>query len=134
VSIAYPPGIGCFVAGKEYAHGGISPQEMIVPRITINTTSGETGMDAKIEGIKWIGLRCKVEIAGAVAGLKADLRERPADASTSLLESGEAKAIGEDGTASLFVSEPEKEGQAVVLVLLRGDGSVMLSQPTIIGT
>ncbi len=35
VRIALAPGIGCFEAGKEYEHGGLSPQECVVPVVTV---------------------------------------------------------------------------------------------------
>lgn len=41
VHIAVAPGIGCYEAGKEYEHGGISPQECIVPVLTIRALALE---------------------------------------------------------------------------------------------
>jgi hypothetical protein len=35
VWVASPPGVGCFKAGVEYTHGGISLQEMVVRRMTV---------------------------------------------------------------------------------------------------
>jgi len=35
VRVACPYGIDCFVAGKEYSHGGLSVQECVVPQLTI---------------------------------------------------------------------------------------------------
>jgi hypothetical protein len=39
VRVAVAPGIHCYEAGKEYEHGGISPQECVIPVIT--ATAGE---------------------------------------------------------------------------------------------
>ena len=36
VRIALAPGATCFEANKEYEHGGVSPQECIVPRLTVH--------------------------------------------------------------------------------------------------
>ena len=33
--IASPPGIGAFVANTEYAHGGISLQECVIPELVV---------------------------------------------------------------------------------------------------
>ena len=55
VTIASPHGIGCFKAGKEYDHGGISLQELVVPRILVRPAAGAVEI-AKIAGVKWVGL------------------------------------------------------------------------------
>ena len=39
VRIALAPGATCFEANKEYEHGGVSPQECIVPRLTVTCWS-----------------------------------------------------------------------------------------------
>ena len=41
VRIALAPGVTCFEANKDYEHGGVSPQECIVPRLTV--TAGVDG-------------------------------------------------------------------------------------------
>jgi len=132
VSIASPPGIGCFKAGKEYDHGGISLQELIVPRITVRPAAGAAEI-AKIAGVKWVGLRCRVTIEGAVPGLKVDLRGRVAEAK-SQVEGGKPKEVSEDGTVSLAVESPDDEGTAAHVVLLSNDEATVLdSQLTTIG-
>ena len=35
VRIACPPGIGSFIAGADYAHGGVSLQECVIPELTV---------------------------------------------------------------------------------------------------
>lgn len=132
VTIASPPGIGCFMAGKEYDHGGISLQELVVPRITVRPAAGAAEI-AKIVGVKWVGLRCRVTVEGAVPGLKVDLRGRVAEAK-SKVEGGKPKEVSEDGTASLAVERPEDEGTAAHVVLLSSDEATVLdSQLTTIG-
>jgi hypothetical protein len=37
VRFAVAPGIHCYEAGKEYEHGGLSPQECVVPILTVKT-------------------------------------------------------------------------------------------------
>ncbi|HEV8719353.1 MAG TPA: BREX-1 system phosphatase PglZ type B [Candidatus Binatia bacterium] len=132
VSIASPPGIGCFKAGKEYDHGGISLQELVVPRIVVRRAAGAAEI-AKIAGVKWVGLRCRVTIEGMVPGLKVDLRGRVAEAK-SKVEGGKPKEVSEDGTVSLAVESPDDEGSAAHVVLLSNDeGTVLGSQLTTIG-
>jgi hypothetical protein len=132
VSIASPPGIGCFKAGKEYDHGGISLQELVVPRITVRPAVGAVET-AKIADIKWVGLRCRVTIESAVTGLKVDLRGRVNEAK-SKVDGGKPKEVSEDGTASLAVATPDDEGTAAHVVLLSNDEATVLdSQLTTIG-
>lgn len=40
VRVAVAAGIGCYEAGKEYEHGGISPQECIVPLLIVTPPAG----------------------------------------------------------------------------------------------
>ena len=93
VRVATPPGIGCFVAGKEYEHGGLSLQECIIPLLTV--TLPAPVQKVIIENVKWVGLRCRVQLAGET-GLMVDLRTKINDPATSLSES--VKATGTDGT------------------------------------
>jgi len=51
VAIACPPGAGCYRAGMEYSHGGVSLQEMVTPRLCI-TASQPTGSAARITEAK----------------------------------------------------------------------------------
>ncbi len=133
VSIASPPGIGCFKAGKEYDHGGISLQELVVPRILVRPAAGAVEV-AKIAGVKWVGLRCRVTIEGAVSGLKVDLRGRVAEAEAkSKLEGDGPKEVSADGTVSLAVKSTDDEGSAAHIVLISAVGVVLDSQVTTIG-
>jgi hypothetical protein len=132
VTIATPPGAGCFRAGLEYAHGGLSVQEVVIPRLTIRAGVMAAGQ-AKISVVKWVGLRCRVSVQNAVPGMKADIRGRPADARSSKLEGGQPREIGSDGTVSLPVGDDRETGNAAVVVLLGPDGTPVHTIPTVIG-
>ncbi len=41
---AYAPGVHCFVAGQEYAHGGASLQECVIPVLTFASTGAPAGV------------------------------------------------------------------------------------------
>jgi len=132
VTIASPHGIGCFKAGKEYDHGGISLQELVAPRILVKRAAGSAER-AKIAGIKWVGLRCRVTIEGAIPGLKVDVRARVAE-TKSKVEGGNPKEVSEDGTVSLPVESPDDEATTEAhVVLVSNDGTVLDSQQTRIG-
>ena len=123
VRIACPPGVGCFVAGEEYNHGGLSVQECVVPQYSIRPGRAEP-LSAKLETWKWSGLRCRIKILGDSAGCRVDLRDRPGDPTSSIAT---AKAVGQDGTAALLVSEKHdgRMGSATTLVLLDAGGNVI---------
>ncbi|HEV3255328.1 MAG TPA: BREX-1 system phosphatase PglZ type B [Gemmataceae bacterium] len=121
VRIACPPGIGCFLAGEEYNHGGLSLQECVVPQLSIRAGT-QPVVSAKIDQAKWAGLRCRVKVTGQFEGCTVDLRDKAADSSTSLAQ---PKAVGKDGTAALVVEDDRREGSATTLVLLDGAGNLL---------
>jgi len=124
VRIACPPGINCFMIGEEYNHGGLSLQECVVPQIVIRP-GGAATVSAKIESLKWIGLRCRIKVAGNYEGCTVDLRDKAADPETSLADA--VKAVGKDGAVSLVVKAKcdTREGTATTLVLLDQAGNVI---------
>jgi hypothetical protein len=132
VQIASPPGVGCFKAGEEYTHGGISLQELIVPRIIVKA-SGSSGRQSKIANVKWVGLRCRLTVEGAISEIKADLRTMQADAASSKVEGRMPREVGEDGTVSLPVADDRDEGIEVDVVLINQDGHILHSLRTVIG-
>ena len=128
VRIAVPHGIGAFLAGNEYSHGGISPQESITPDISVERSI--TKIAAKIGAISWRGLRCRVQIEGASTGLKIDLRLNWKQAKSI---AASAKEVDAQGIGSLAVRDDSFEGSAASVVLLDAAGQVIDHQPTTIG-
>ena len=63
VPIAIAPGAHVFVSGAEYAHGGISPQESIVPELLVMPLAG--ARRAVIVDVEWSGLRVRLRAEGA---------------------------------------------------------------------
>ncbi len=90
-------------------------------------------VSAKIESFKWAGLRCRVKVEGNFEKCKVDLRDKAADASTSLV--GEVKSVGKDGMVSLVVrpDQDSREGTASMLVLLDLAGNVLEKAPVTVG-
>ena len=74
---AYAPGVHCFVAGQEYAHGGVSLQECLVPVLAFVSTGASAGVVVTVSEVQWVGLRCRVTVEPAADGLLADLRTKP---------------------------------------------------------
>lgn len=127
--VAVAPGIHAFEAGKEYEHGGLSPQECIVPVLTATASAAPTTA-ANISEVKWTGLRCRVQIVDAPEDAKVDLRSRAADPSASIAA---AKQIKPDGTAALFVADDTREFEAAIVVALDAEGRVLAQVPTVVG-
>ncbi len=128
VYFAVAPGIACFEAGKEYEHGGLSPQECVVPVLTV--TRPTRSKQVCIEEVSWRRLLCNVVIAGAGEGILVDIRRRPGDSSTSLVM--EPKAVSE-GRVALYVRDPECEGETATIVVVGPNGTILAQQETVIG-
>lgn len=131
VQVAYAPGVACFSAGTEYAHGGISLQECLVPMLQLQVAgaSGEAA-SVTIRSVVWKGLRCSVVVEGAGPGQRVDIRTKAALASSSLASS--TKAL-EGGKASLAVADDDHMGAAAVVVVLSADGEILQKRATAVG-
>jgi hypothetical protein len=84
-----------------------------------------------IDDVKWRGLRCTMQIAGMVQGLKVDIRSKAGDPTTSLLAL--SKAPSEDGSVSVLVEDEDRVGEAAAIVVLGNDGLVSAQIFTTIG-
>jgi hypothetical protein len=127
---AYAPGAHCFVAGQEYAHGGTSLQECLVPVLAFTSTGTLAGVVVTVSEVQWVGLRCRVTVEPTVEGLLADLRTKPNVANSSVTE---PKAVDAHGRASLLVADDSLEGTVVSLVILDASGRVVCKETTTIG-
>jgi hypothetical protein len=132
VSIASPHGVGCFRAGIEYSHGGVSLQEMVVPVIRVSMSSMGAA-SPRISTVQWTKARCRVTVANAVSGSWLDLREQERDPHTSLLADKSAVRVSDSGSASLFLEDLDVEGRAGYIVLMDSDMKVIHSCPTTLG-
>jgi hypothetical protein len=132
VQVAYAPGVSCFIAGVEYAHGGLSLQECLVPVLSLEV-EGAAAADVKVDirAVTWKGLRCLVEVETSTEGLQVDIRTKAALASTSLVAS--RKGL-EGGKANLAVADDDQEGAAAVVVVLGPGGEVIAKMATTIGS
>lgn len=127
--IASPPGIGSFIANTEYAHGGVSAQECVVPELVIER--GAEVVRGKIVGISWRGMRCRVTVESNASGLAIDLRLNWKQPASSVAAS--VKAVEANGEISLAVVDDRHEGTGAAVVLLDADGKVLDYKPTTVG-
>lgn len=126
---AAAPGIACFNRSVEYAHGGLSVQECVVPDLAVTRAGGEETA-ARIASVTWRGLRCFVEAEVRGGPAVADLRlERPGGASVAAA----AKPVGPEGAVSLVLAGDEHESAALALVLLDAAGRALAHRPTRVG-
>jgi len=129
---AYPPGVHCFVAGQEYAHGGASLQECLVPILTLASTVVPAGVVARVRDVQWVGLRCRVTIEPAAEGLRADLRTKPNDPNSSITEPREGKTLDAEGKAALLIDD-SLEGTMASLVIVDASRRVICKEATTVG-
>lgn len=130
VTIAMAPGISCFEDGKRYEHGGLSPQECVLPTLTA-TGGAAPATAARIAAITWRGLRCLVELEGGGPALSVDVRLRASDAATSIAAGGRAVAAG--GDIRVLIDDDAHEGSSAIVVVLDHTGQPVAQRATIVG-
>ena len=126
---ATPPGAACFNRSEEYAHGGLSIQECLIPDLAV-TRAEVSETAAGITSVTWRGLRCFVEAAVRGGPVTADLRlARPTGESVAAA----AKPVDAEGAVSLVLADDEHEAAALVLVLTDEAGRVLAHRPVRVG-
>ncbi len=128
-SFATAPGIACFNKSEEYAHGGLSLQECLIPDLLVERTGG-TAVAASIQSITWRGMRCLIEATVSGGNITADLRLKRPNGDSVVMA---AKELDEDGSTSLVMAGDEHESDPLVLVLLDSDGNILTKKPTRVG-
>jgi len=128
---AIAPNITAFVAGMNYAHGGLSVQECLIPMLTIQPAKDITPAAARIKTVEWQRLRCRVTLETPMAGVTVDIRTKANAPDSSLAAS--PKTTDATGQASLIIPDDEQAGAAAVVVLLDAIGNVLSKQPTTVG-
>ena len=135
VRVGTPPGCGAFAAA-EYAHGGVSPQECVLP--VLEVSAGGPAASAKITALAWRGLRCRLTVSaeGADVGeLRAALRRNATRDDGDLPGPDPVKpGKGTGGTVGLLVADDALAGTAVTAVVLASDGTVLARRPTEVPT
>jgi hypothetical protein len=130
-SFATAPGIHCFGAGNEYAHGGLSVQECLIPDLLVEPVGAGSSGAASIGDVQWLGMRCRISVTPADTSLTVDIRTKPNDPGSSIAAS--TKSLDAEGKAGLIVADDGLSGTAAVIVVLDGSGRVIGKQPTTVG-
>ena len=118
VWIATAPGACAFFNKVEYAHGGISLQECVIPAIVLQPMDTKTS--PTIAETTWKGMRLYVRVLHA-AGMRVDLRQGSANGNSV---AAAVKDIEPDGAASLLV-DYDQEGKEAILVVVDAAGAVV---------
>ncbi|MBI2149021.1 MAG: BREX-1 system phosphatase PglZ type B [Acidobacteria bacterium] len=132
VAIATPPGAGCFRTSMEYAHGGVSLQEMVTPVLRVRAARPD-GDSARLLEAKWTGAKCRVLVGGNCEGVRVDVRTSQSDKETSLLTDKQARETTAGGKVTVFLEDDSDIGRKAEIVLLDASGQVIDSLPTTLG-
>jgi hypothetical protein len=128
VPIAIAPGAHVFLSGSEYAHGGVSPQESIVPELLVTPLTAPRR--AVIVDVEWSGLRVRLRAEGA-DGLVADLRLGVEAEGRSIAD--KPREVDADGRTSLLVPDDTLEGKEGLLELRDSAGQVIATRGVVVG-
>jgi hypothetical protein len=128
VRIAMPSGIEAFRAGEVYTHGGLSPQECVIPDITVGDDR-MVGLKVRINAISWRRLRLTVELSKELADATVEVRRSERDPNSRV----DVASTIEGDRARLTISDELEEGDPVVVVLVDRHGGVIDARSTKVG-
>lgn len=129
--VAVAPGISAFIAGQEYAHGGVSLQECVIPVLTIRPAQDTAVASVRIHAVQWSQLRCRITVDPPTAGVAVDIRTKANVPASSLASA--PKMTDAKGQTSLIVPDADKAGTAATVVLLDAAGGLLGKLATTIG-
>lgn len=127
--IAYASGISFFKKNEEYAHGGISIHECLIPVLLVENTN-TAFVQAEIKSVKWVNLKCVINTDDVPDGYSIDIRTKYSDEHSSIVLSPNKVLKG--NTVSLMVDDAA-ESTAATIVLLDSDGRILDKKPTTVG-
>jgi hypothetical protein len=130
-AVVLAPSVSCFVAGVEYAHGGLTLQEALIPSLTVSAEHKSGAKSIILKEMKWSGMRLYVVLEGA-QGLTIDIRSKVADATSSFAASPITGAANGQKN-SLLVEADDAIGAAAFLVVLDTTGKTIFKHPVVIG-
>jgi hypothetical protein len=130
-AVVLAPGISSFEAGMEYAHGGLTVQEALIPSLTVSAKHAGMAKSVVLKELKWSGLRLNMVLEGA-HGLMVDVRSKVADAGSSFAASP-VSALGDGQKTSILVEDDFAMGSKAFLVVVGEGGQVIFKHEIVIG-
>jgi hypothetical protein len=130
-AVVLAPVVSCFMDGMEYAHGGLSLQEALIPSLTISARQTGSANAVVLKEIKWLGMRLNVVLEGA-QGLTVDVRRNVADAAGSLAAKP-MTSVADGIKISLLVADDEALGTDAFIVVIDQNGQSIFKHPVVIG-
>ncbi|MFH2064882.1 MAG: BREX-1 system phosphatase PglZ type B [Pseudomonadota bacterium] len=130
-AIVLAPGVSCFVDGMEYAHGGLTLQEALIPSLIISARQTGNAKTIVLKELKWSGMRLNVVFEG-VEGHTVDVRRKVADTASSLAVKP-ITAPADGAKISLLVADDETMGAEAFLVVIDQNGQPIFKHPVVIG-
>ena len=127
ISVATATGVRSYFANYEYAHGGVSPQECILPILEVSSDGAKRTVS--VLQAKWEGLRLRVQVENG-ADFNADLRLGSETSGPSLIKGG--RVLDEQGRTSFLVSD-EHDGEIACIVVLDDDDRVLVHRALTVG-
>ena len=131
VQIVPAPGVHAFLGGVSYSHGGMSLQECRIPEIHVRSSAQGTALAVRLVSVKWVNLRCRVTLEGNFRSVTVDLRLRPADPESSVVDAPRAPDLS--GIVSLVLVRDELVGDSACVVVLASDGTVIQKLSLVLG-
>lgn len=128
--VAVAPDVSAFVAGQDYAHGGISLQECVIPDLMIQPAE-QAQATVRIKSVEWQRMRCRVHLDPPAAGITVDVRTKANLADSTLAAS--PKATDDNGQAALMIPDEDSAGMAAVVVAVDAAGKLLAKETTTIG-
>src|SRR5262249_49766286 len=125
VMVATAPGAHVFRGGMEYAHGGISPQECVVPELLVAPLRGVRR--AVLVEVSWVGMRLRVRADGG-DGLTAGVR---VGAGPSIAD--RPRQLDAEGRTSLLVADDSFAGQTAMLTLRDTQDHLVAGKTVVVG-
>jgi hypothetical protein len=128
VDIAMATGIHVFREGIDYAHGGLSLQECLVPVLTVTRSAKSRKKSIGIKEVKWTRMRCRVALDQTLSGITVEVRRTASDDDALA-----SKLTDDKGHASLVVEDEDLLGTHAVIVVLDQQLQLLAKHDTRIG-
>ena len=128
VQVASPAGVGSFRPNVAYAHGGLTPQECVVPELLVRR--GTVTNPVTVRSVTWNRMSCRVDVETGGQTVRVALRLSWRDEASTIAVA--PQPVGVSGSCRVAVSD-DHEGKAITVVVLDPTGNVLARAATTVG-